>query len=58
MTDHDALRFALKRTKDLRTAYAERALSALADNVLLGKRMPGRVRLLARALKQMKGAKE
>jgi len=54
MTDHDALCFALKRTKDLKQAYAKVALSALADRVCDGKPIPGKVRLLLRAARQMR----
>jgi len=62
MTDHDALCFALKRTDALKAKYTKArgdvALSALADRVCDGKRMPGRVRLLARTLKQMRKEKK
>jgi len=52
MNDLAALRFALERTADLKKAYAKVALSALADRVCDGKRMPGPLGLALRALKQ------
>ena len=58
MNDAAALKFALERTKALKRCYAERAVSALADQVLLGKRMPGPIGLALRAMKQARKEKK
>ena len=58
MTDPEAIEFALQRTSALRRAYGKAAVSALADHVLYGKRLPGKLRLALRAMKATrKGAK-
>ena len=61
MNDANALRFALERTAALKAKYTKArgdvALSALADRVCDGKPIPGRLRLVARTLKQMRKEK-
>jgi len=51
MRDPEAYEFALQRTAALKRAYGKAAVSALADRVLDGKRLPGKLRLVWRAMK-------
>jgi len=51
MRDPEAIEFALQRTAALKRAYGKAAVSALADKVICGKALPGRLRLTWRAVK-------